>query len=107
MSEQMSTGMVDPAVFVHLQAKIDEDAKVREVCYGLTDSMMAWLMLLSIRKYETFSRTSSGKVEQPEVLFYVRLLMGQRTTGTVHPLQSTLHTLFRMCVRIPRIRLHC
>ncbi|KAI9697759.1 MAG: hypothetical protein M1836_004435 [Candelina mexicana] len=30
MADQKTSGMVDPAVFEHLQTKIDEDAKVRE-----------------------------------------------------------------------------
>jgi hypothetical protein len=31
MAGEESSGMIDPAIFEQLQAKIDEDAKIREV----------------------------------------------------------------------------
>jgi tRNA(Phe) wybutosine-synthesizing methylase Tyw3 len=38
-TEQISAGMVNPAIFEHLQAKIDEDSSVREELRNLLQTL--------------------------------------------------------------------
>jgi len=61
MAQPPSTG-IDPAIFEHLQNKIDEDIKIRDVINHLELYDSPWLIDLSFRICVTLSRLLNAKV---------------------------------------------